>query len=88
MMLTVMDCENNGALTTTAKKGGILGYDATAVLVAIVNSNTKEGDIYGVAKSGARIFVADCTVGDTERTVSEQNTTMTAITQASVKLLI
>lgn len=83
MSLTVTDCKNNGALVTTAKKGGILGYDLASLLVVIADSNTKSGDIYGEVKSGARLCVAGCTVGDETVTASEQNTAMTPITQAS-----
>ncbi|MBQ8848776.1 MAG: hypothetical protein IJ011_00405 [Clostridia bacterium] len=74
----ITNCANNGTLTAGGDThlGGILGYDATTVLVLIADSSTTSGDIYGSYKSGARICVAGCKSGEA---ASDQNSEMTAI---------
>ena len=75
----VSKCSSTGTITTTASKGGIIGYDKGTVLV-VVSDCAAGGNIYGNKSASARLCVVNCKNGEN---ASAQNSEMTAISSVA-----
>jgi len=70
------NCSSNGTITTTASKGGIVGYDKETVLVVVSDCSASADNVYGKRSASARLCVINCKNGNA---ASDQNTELTAI---------